>query len=135
MVTELIIKGNVVKGVKTGMGIKFISKTVILTNGTFLNGTIHIGEKQFGGGRTGERAAVGLTENLVSLGFKSGRMKTGTPPRIDGRSLDYSKMEEQPGDKNPSKFSYTDTPPIREQKSCHITYTNEKVHEVFKGWI
>ena len=133
MVTELIIKGNVVKGVKTGMGIKFISKTVILTNGTFLNGTIHIGEKQFGGGRTGERAAVGLTENLVSLGFKSGRMKTGTPPRIDGRSLDYSKMEEQPGDKNPSKFSYTDTPLIREQKSCHITYTNEKVHEVLKG--
>ena len=105
---------------------------MILTNGTFLNGTIHIGEKQFGGGRSGERAATGLTETLVKLGFESGRMKTGTPPRVDGRSLDYSKMEEQPGDANPSKFSYMDTPKLENQKSCHITYTNPDVHDVLK---
>ena len=105
---------------------------MVLTNGTFLNGTIHIGEKQFGGGRSGERAATGLTETLVKLGFESGRMKTGTPPRVDGRSLDYSKMEEQAGDANPGKFSYLDTPKLENQRSCHITYTNPDVHDVLK---
>ena len=105
---------------------------MILTNGTFLNGIIHIGEKQFGGGRTAERAAHGITEQLVSLGFESGRMKTGTPPRVDGRSLDYSKMEEQKGDSDPGKFSYTNTEPLKEQRSCYITYTNTQVHEVLE---
>src|SRR6187402_493488 len=100
----------------------------LVTNGTFLNGLIHIGEKKFGGGRTGEKAATGLTEQLTSLGFESGRMKTGTPPRVDGRSLDYSKMEEQPGDEKPGKFSYSDTKPLEKQASCWITYTNEDVH-------
>jgi tRNA uridine 5-carboxymethylaminomethyl modification enzyme len=104
----------------------------VLTNGTFLNGKIHIGEKNFGGGRTAEKAATGLTEQLVSLGFEAGRMKTGTPPRIDGRSLDYSKMEEQPGDEFPGKFSYTDTKPLEKQVSCWITYTNQDVHEKLK---
>ena len=132
MVTELKIENNRVIGVKTAMGIEINAKTVILTNGTFLNGIIHIGEKKFGGGRSGERAATGLTETLVNLGFESGRMKTGTPPRVDGRSLDYSKMEEQPGDENPSKFSYLDTPKLENQRSCHITYTNTDVHEVLK---
>src|SRR5699024_6506157 len=97
---------------------------VVLTNGTFLNGLIHIGEKQFGGGRTGEKAATGITEQLVKLGFEAGRMKTGTPPRVDGRSLDYNKMEEQFGDDIPEKFSFTDTQPLSKQKSCYITYTN-----------
>lgn len=132
MVNGLIIKGEKVRGVTTSMGQKINSKSVILTNGTFLNGTIHIGEKQFGGGRSGERSATGLTEELVSLGFESGRMKTGTPPRIDGRTLDYSKMEEQPGDENPGKFSYTATPKLREQRSCHITYTNPDVHDILR---
>ena len=109
-----------------------MAKTVVLTNGTFLNGTIHIGEKQFGGGRSGERAATGLTEILLSLGFEGGRMKTGTPPRVDGRSLDYSKMEEQEGDANPGKFSYMNTPKLESQRSCHITYTNPNVHNVLK---
>lgn len=120
-------------GVITGMGIEFKAKAVVLTNGTFLNGIIHIGEKKFGGGRTGEKAATGLTESLTKLGFHSGRMKTGTPPRIDGRSIDYSKMEEQKGDENPGKFSFSDeTWPLKQQKSCHITYTNVAVHEVLK---
>jgi tRNA uridine 5-carboxymethylaminomethyl modification enzyme len=132
MVSGLIVKNGKVCGVTTSMGIKIPAKSVILTNGTFLNGTIHIGEKQFGGGRSGERAATGLTETLTGLGFESGRMKTGTPPRVDGRSLDYSKMEEQAGDENPGKFSYTDTPKLENQRSCHITYTNTDVHEILK---
>ena len=132
MVDGLLVKDEKVYGVTTSLGQKIKAKTVVLTNGTFLNGTIHVGEKQFGGGRSGERAATGLTETLVKLGFESGRMKTGTPPRVDGRSLDYSKMEEQPGDANPSKFSYMDTPKLENQKSCHITYTNPDVHDVLK---
>ena len=132
MVTDLIVENGKVVGVKTGMEIEIKANSVILTNGTFLNGTIHIGEKQFGGGRTGERAATGLTACLNALGFESGRMKTGTPPRVDGRSLDYSKMEEQAGDINPSKFSFIDTPQLQTQRSCHITYTNEKVHDVLR---
>ena len=132
MVIDLIVENGKVVGVKTGMEIVIKANSVILTNGTFLNGTIHIGEKQFGGGRTGERAATGLTACLNALGFESGRMKTGTPPRVDGRSLDYSKMEEQAGDINPSKFSFIDTPQLQTQRSCHITYTNEKVHDVLR---
>ena len=131
-VNELIIKNNTVCGVKTGMGLEFKSKSVILTNGTFLNGIIHIGEKQFGGGRTGEKASTGITEQLISIGFKSGRMKTGTPPRIDGRSLDYSKMEEQPGDVKRGRFSFLDFPLPTEQRSCWITYTNSAVHEILE---
>lgn len=132
MVSELIVEDGVAKGVITGMGIAFKSKAVILTNGTFLNGLIHIGEKRFGGGRTGEKASTGITEQLVALGFESGRMKTGTPPRLDGRSLDYSKMEEQAGDEFPGKFSYTDTKPPIQQRSCFVTYTNEKVHDILR---
>jgi tRNA uridine 5-carboxymethylaminomethyl modification enzyme len=145
MVKGLLVEkdegGNTrVSGVITGMGIEIHSRSVVLTNGTFLNGLIHIGDKQFGGGRTGEKAAHGITEQLVGLGFESGRMKTGTPPRIDGRSLDYSKMEIQNGDAEPGKFSFLDntsalektsTSP-REQHHCWITYTNEAVHEVLK---
>jgi tRNA uridine 5-carboxymethylaminomethyl modification enzyme len=132
MVSELLVKDGKLMGVKTSMGIEIRSKAVILTNGTFLNGIIHIGEKQFGGGRTGEKAAHGITEQLVQLGFESGRMKTGTPPRIDGRSLDYTKMEEQAGDENPGRFSFTETPKLKQQRSCYITYTNEDVHEVLR---
>ena len=132
MVKEILVKDGRAVGVKTNLGIEIKSKTVVLTNGTFLNGKIHIGEKNFGGGRTAENAATGLTEQLVSLGFEAGRMKTGTPPRIDGRSLDYSKMEEQPGDENPGKFSYTDTKPLAKQASCWITYTNDVVHDELK---
>lgn len=133
MVKEILVKDNTVYGVKTGMGHRIEGKTVILTNGTFLNGIIHIGEKQFGGGRVGEKAATGITEQLVSLGFESGRMKTGTPPRIDGRSLDYSKMEEQPGDETPQHFSFDDQYALtRQQRSCHITYTNPEVHDILK---
>ena len=132
MVKGLLIKDNNVCGILTGMGLEIQGKSVILTNGTFLNGIIHIGEKKFGGGRTGEKAATGITEQLVQLGFESGRMKTGTPPRVDGRSLDYSKMEEQQGDKNPCKFSYSNTAPLKTQKSCYITYTNEEVHDILK---
>ena len=129
---EIIVKNKKAVGVKTSLGIEISAKAVVLTNGTFLNGLIHIGEKQFGGGRVGEKAATGITEQLIELGFESGRMKTGTPPRVDGRSLDYTKMEEQPGDEIPSKFSYTDTPKLAQQRSCWITYTNEKVHEVLR---
>jgi tRNA uridine 5-carboxymethylaminomethyl modification enzyme len=129
---EILIEDGKARGVKTSLGIEIKSKAVVLTNGTFLNGLIHIGEKNFGGGRTGEKAATGITEQLVSLGFQSGRMKTGTPPRVDGRSLDYSKMEEQPGDEIPAKFSYTDTKPLAKQRSCWITYTNTEVHEVLR---
>ncbi len=133
MVSGLIVEDEVVKGVRTQMGIEIFGKSVVLTNGTFLNGIIHIGEKQFGGGRAGERAATGITEQLTQLGFDSGRMKTGTPPRIDGRSLDYSKMEEQKGDDIPEKFSFSpETKPLSVQKSCYITYTNEEVHDVLK---
>lgn len=129
MVSEVLVKDGRVAGVKTNLGIKIESKAVVLTNGTFLNGKIHIGNKNFGGGRTAEKAATGLTEQLTALGFEAGRMKTGTPPRVDGRSLDYSRMEEQPGDSNPSKFSFSDTTPLTKQVSCWITYTNQTVHE------
>src|SRR5690554_4855523 len=132
MVKSLLIEENKVVGVKTGMGMEIRSKSVILTNGTFLNGLIHIGEKQFGGGRMGEKSATGITEQLVELGFESGRMKTGTPPRVDGRSIDFSKMEEQKGDENPTGFSFTKTPKLENQRSCWITYTNPKVHDLLR---
>jgi tRNA uridine 5-carboxymethylaminomethyl modification enzyme len=132
MVTGIMVKDNRACGVYTGLGLEISAKTVVLTNGTFLNGLIHIGEKQFGGGRAGEKAAHGITGQLVDLGFESGRMKTGTPPRIDGRSLDWDKMEVQPGDEDPGKFSYTDTPKLTKQLPCHITYTNQKVHDILK---
>jgi tRNA uridine 5-carboxymethylaminomethyl modification enzyme len=133
MVSSLLVEKYRVVGVITGMGKSIRARAVVLTNGTFLNGIIHIGEKQFGGGRSGEAASKGITEQLKELGFVAGRMKTGTPPRVDGRSLDYSKMEEQKGDETPSKFSYSDeTPPLSTQRSCHITYTNEEVHEILK---
>jgi len=133
MVTGIIVKDGRVEGVKTSIGLEIKAKTVILTNGTFLNGIIHIGEKQMGGGRSGERASQGITEQLVELGFRSGRMKTGTPPRVDGRSLNYNLMEEQHGDQNPGKFSYTNTRPPEVQRSCFITYTNQEVHEILEG--
>ncbi|PIQ22515.1 MAG: tRNA uridine-5-carboxymethylaminomethyl(34) synthesis enzyme MnmG [Cytophagales bacterium CG18_big_fil_WC_8_21_14_2_50_42_9] len=132
MVHNIIVDSGKVAGVKTGMGLEIKSKAVILTNGTFLNGVIHIGEKQFGGGRAAERSATGITEQMQQLGFESGRMKTGTPPRIDGRSLNYSVMEEQKGDDSPSKFSYTATPALQKQRSCYITYTNSEVHDILK---
>jgi tRNA uridine 5-carboxymethylaminomethyl modification enzyme len=132
MVREILVKDGRVVGVKTGMGLEIASKAVVLTNGTFLNGVIHIGEKQFGGGRTAEKAATGLTEQLVSLGFEAGRMKTGTPPRVDGRTLDYTKMEEQLGDEVPGKFSFSDTTPLKQQRSCYITYTNPQVHQLLE---
>lgn len=135
MVSGLIIKDKRVVGVRTSLGLEINAKAVVLTNGTFLNGKIHIGEKNFGGGRTAEKAATGITEQLIDLGFESGRMKTGTPPRVDGRSLDYTKMEEQPGDSDPGKFSFTDTKPLTRQISCWITYTNEQVHaQLEKGF-
>ena len=131
MVVGLIVEKNTIKGVVTGLGNKIRSHSVILTNGTFLNGLIHVGDKNFGGGRVGEKPSVGITADLESYGFKSGRMKTGTPPRVDGRSLDYSVMEEQPGDKNPAKFSYLESiQPLKHQISCHITYTNSEVHDI-----
>ncbi len=133
MVKGLIIKKGVVSGVITGMGLEISSRTVVLTNGTFLNGIIHIGSKQFGGGRIGEKSSAGITEQLVSLGFESGRMKTGTPPRVDGRSLNYDKMERQEGDENPLKFSYSEkTQAVKNQRCCWITYTNPAVHEVLR---
>ncbi|MFP9112757.1 tRNA uridine-5-carboxymethylaminomethyl(34) synthesis enzyme MnmG [Flavobacterium sp. RHBU_3] len=133
MVKGLIIENGEVKGIKTSLGIEIKAKTVVLTNGTFLNGLIHIGEKQFGGGRAGESASYGITEDLVAAGFTVGRMKTGTPPRVDGRSLDYSKMIEQPGDVNPDKFSYLDvTKPLVEQRSCFMTYTSNEVHDLLR---
>ena len=133
MVTGLVIEGDKVKGVKTSLGLEIKAKTVVLTNGTFLNGLIHIGDKNFGGGRAGEKAATGITEQLVDLGFESGRMKTGTPPRVDGRSLDFSKMIEQPGDDSPEKFSYSDiTKPLTSQRSCHMSYTSPEVHDLLK---
>lgn len=132
MVKSLIINNGKVEGVITSLGIEIKGKSVVLTNGTFLNGLIHVGDKQLGGGRMGEPKAYGITEQLVDLGFEAGRMKTGTPVRVDGRSLDYSKMEEQAGDKNPQKFSYLDTPKLTKQRSCYITYTNDTVHEILR---
>ena len=133
MVTGLVVEGDEIKGVKTSLGLEIRAKTVVLTNGTFLNGLIHIGDKNFGGGRAGEKAATGITEQLIDLGFESGRMKTGTPPRVDGRSLDFSKMIEQPGDAVPEKFSYSDiTKPLSNQRSCHMSYTSLEVHDLLR---
>ncbi len=132
MCNGVIVEGDKIVGVRTSMGIEIRGKTVVLTNGTFLNGLIHIGEKQFGGGRAGEKNSTGITEELMALGFESGRMKTGTPPRVDGRSLDYSKMEVQDGDGVPGKFSFTDTKPLTTQRPCHVTYTNLETHELLK---
>lgn len=133
MVKGLIIENGKIKGIRTSLGVEIRSKSVVLTNGTFLNGLIHIGEKQFGGGRAGESAAYGITEDLVNAGFQAGRMKTGTPPRVDGRSLDYSKMNEEKGDAKPAKFSYSDiTSPLIHQRSCHMTYTSLDVHDILR---
>jgi len=132
MVIGILTEDDKVIGVKTSMGHKIKSRSVILTNGTFLNGIIHIGKKQFGGGRLAETSSVGLTENLISLGFESDRMKTGTPVRVDGRTIDFSKLEIQPGDENPGKFSFTDTPELKYQKACYLAYTSQKVHDVLK---
>ncbi|MBD1363434.1 tRNA uridine-5-carboxymethylaminomethyl(34) synthesis enzyme MnmG [Mucilaginibacter sp. ZT4R22] len=131
-VTSLLVKGNTIAGVKTSIGVEIEADSVVLTNGTFLNGVIHIGEKKFGGGRSGEKAATGLTEQLITLGFDSGRMKTGTPPRVDGRSLNYALMEEQWGDEERGRFSYTNVELAKDQRCCWITYTNTKVHETLK---
>jgi tRNA uridine 5-carboxymethylaminomethyl modification enzyme len=131
-VTGLIVEGDSISGIRTAIGMEVYADAVVLTNGTFLNGLIHLGEKQFGGGRIGEKASFGITEELERLGFESGRMKTGTPPRIDGRSLDYSKMEVQDGDDKPSKFSYSDTCSLSKQRACHITYTNEQTHDILR---
>jgi tRNA uridine 5-carboxymethylaminomethyl modification enzyme len=133
MVVGLIVENGKIKGVKTQLGIEYFAKSVILTNGTFLNGMIHIGDKSFGGGRVGEASSKGITEELIQLGFESGRMKTGTPPRVDARSLDYSKMTEQPGDENPQKFSFTNqTKSLTEQRSCYMTYTSQEVHDLLR---
>ena len=132
MVKGLLVKGGNVVGVRTSLGLDIRAKAVVLTNGTFLNGLIHIGDKQFGGGRAGERAATGITEQLADIGFDTGRMKTGTPPRVDGRSLDYEKMIPQPGDKNPGKFSYTDTPLLTSQRDCYMTHTSPVVHDLLR---
>ena len=133
MVSGILVKGEKIVGVKTSLGIEVRAKTVVLTNGTFLNGLIHIGEKQFGGGRAGERAAHGITKELVDLGFQSGRMKTGTPPRVDGRSLDFSKMIVQPGDVSPEKFSYLKTTaPLTHQRDCHMSHTSKAVHDLLR---
>jgi tRNA uridine 5-carboxymethylaminomethyl modification enzyme len=132
MCNGLVVENNRIKGIKTSLGITIYSKAVVLTNGTFLNGLIHIGEKQIGGGRAAEKASTGITEELIQLGFEAGRMKTGTPPRIDGRSLDYSKMEIQEGDENPSKFSFTNTKPLDIQRPCFITYTNTETHDLLR---
>jgi tRNA uridine 5-carboxymethylaminomethyl modification enzyme len=132
MCNGLLVENNQVIGIKTSLGISIYAKAVVLTNGTFLNGLIHIGEKQIGGGRAAEKASTGITEDLINLGFEAGRMKTGTPPRIDGRSLDYSKMEVQDGDENPSKFSFTNTSPLTVQRPCFITYTNQETHDLLR---
>jgi len=133
MVIGLLLNGDKVIGVKTSLGLEIRGKTVVLTNGTFLNGLIHIGDKNFGGGRAGEKASTGITEQLIDIGFDSGRMKTGTPPRVDGRSLDFTKMIEQPGDPYPQKFSYLDTTsPLENQRSCHMTYTSVEVHDLLR---
>ncbi len=132
-VVEVLVNQHTVSGVRTSLGQEFLASAVVLTNGTFLNGLIHIGEKSFGGGRSAEKASTGLTENLHALGFDSGRMKTGTPPRLDGRTINYQAMEEQPGDVNPGKFSFTNTPKLTAQRSCHLAYTNEEVHDVLRS--
>src|ERR1700743_2760092 len=134
MVKGVIVSRGTIKGVITGMGAEIYAKSVVLTNGTFLNGVIHIGEKQFGGGRIGEKGATGITEQLVEMGFESARLKTGTPPRIDGRSLDYSRMEVQDGDEEIVGFSYLDVNRIKpqEQRNCWITYTSQEVHDILK---
>ncbi|MBP6665338.1 MAG: tRNA uridine-5-carboxymethylaminomethyl(34) synthesis enzyme MnmG, partial [Chitinophagales bacterium] len=132
MVAGLVVKNNRVVGVRTSLGIEIAAKAVVLTNGTFLNGIIHIGEKQFGGGRMAETASTGITAQLVGLGFEAGRMKTGTPPRVDGRSLDYTKMEVQDGDTPVGRFSFTDTQLPKQQRCCWITYTNDKVHDLLR---
>ena len=133
MISGIIVENNIVKGVRTSLGLEIRAKSVILTNGTFLNGLIHIGEKQFGGGRAGEKASTGITKELIELGFEAGRMKTGTPPRVDGRSLDFTKMIEQPGDEHPEKFSYSDkTVPLTKQRSCHMSYTSLDVHDILR---
>jgi len=133
MVSGLLVKNNNIIGIKTSLGNEIQGKSVILTNGTFLNGLIHIGEKHFGGGRAGEKASTGITEDLVKLGFESGRMKTGTPPRVDGRSLDFSKMEDQPGDEKPDKFSFSNlTSPLKKQRLCYMTYTSNLVHDLLR---
>ena len=132
-VTGLLVENSTIKGVSTQLGLEIRSKTVVLTNGTFLNGLIQIGEKQFGGGRVGEKASFGITEDLVELGFSSGRMKTGTPPRVDGRTLNYNKMEEQAGDINPGNFSFLpSSPKLSKQRSCHVTYTNSITHDLLR---
>jgi tRNA uridine 5-carboxymethylaminomethyl modification enzyme len=133
MIKDIIVNDGKIEGVITSLGIPIRSKSVVLTNGTFLNGRIHIGEKNFGGGRAGEKASTGLTHRLEELGFESGRMKTGTPPRVDGRSLNYEVMDEQAGDENPAKFSYTATTPLREQRSCFITHTSPQVHDMLRS--
>jgi len=132
MVKGILVKDGRCIGIQTSINLEIKSKSVVLTNGTFLNGLIHIGEKQFGGGRAGEKAATGITEQLASFGFESGRMKTGTPPRVDGRSLDWDKMELQAGDDTPGRFSFTDTPLPNKQRPCHVSYTNPEVHEILK---
>jgi tRNA uridine 5-carboxymethylaminomethyl modification enzyme len=133
MVSGLIIEYNIVKGVRTQLGVEYYAKSIILTNGTFLNGQIHIGDKSYGGGRAGESASIGITEDLLKLGFEAGRMKTGTPPRVDARSLDYTKMTEQPGDENPQKFSYSNqTVSLKDQRSCYMTYTSQEVHDLLR---
>jgi len=133
MISGIIVENGIVKGVRTSLGLEILGKSVVLTNGTFLNGLIHIGEKQFGGGRAGEKASTGITKDLTDLGFEAGRMKTGTPPRVDGRSLDFSKMIEQPGDEIPEKFSFSDeTKPLTKQRSCHITHTSLEVHDLLR---
>ena len=133
MISGIIVENGAIKGVKTSLGLEIRGKSVVLTNGTFLNGLIHIGEKQFGGGRAGEKAAIGITQDLVNLGFDAGRLKTGTPPRVDGRSLNFSKMVEQPGDDIPEKFSYSDdTKPLKRQRPCHMSYTSLEVHDILR---
>ena len=133
MVIGIETTDGIVTGVKTRLGMIVNAKTVVLTSGTFMNGLIHLGEKNYGGGRAGEGASLGITESLIKLGFEAGRMKTGTPPRVDGRSLDYSKMEVQGGDENPSKFSYTDeTVSLTKQRDCYVTYTNNETHEILR---
>ena len=133
MIKDIIVNNGKIEGVITSLGIPIRSKSVVLTNGTFLNGLIHIGEKNYGGGRAGEKASTGLTQSLENLGFESGRMKTGTPPRVDGRSLNYDVMEEQAGDKNPAKFSYSPTTPLQQQRSCYITHTSPEVHDLLRS--
>jgi tRNA uridine 5-carboxymethylaminomethyl modification enzyme len=133
MIKDIVVNEGRIEGVVTSLGIPIHAKSVVLTNGTFLNGLIHIGEKNYGGGRAGEKASTGLTHSLEKLGFESGRMKTGTPPRVDGRSLNYDVMEEQAGDENPAKFSYSSTTPLKQQRSCHITHTSPVVHELLRS--